>query len=83
MCDLSPIRKSCDGGSPGGSASAISTKASAMKFLIFSSSYRLALRHPGTHAGADVPTQSIFTESTRLSQDDAVPEMAANGGSAR
>lgn len=42
-----------------------------------------ALRNSRTNARAHVAAQSIFAESARLSQDDAVPEVAANGGSAR
>jgi hypothetical protein len=41
-----------------------------------------AVRDPGADAGADVSAQGVRAESARLPQDDAVPEVATDGGPA-
>ncbi len=38
---------------------------------------------PGAHAGADVQTQDVQSESPRLSEDVSVPEVAEDGRSSR
>ena len=42
-----------------------------------------AMRDLGADAGADVPPQGLRSVPSRLPQDDALPEMAENGGSSR
>jgi len=43
----------------------------------------VAVRHSGTDARVDVPAQSVRAQPARLPEDDALPEVAEDGGAAR
>ena len=53
-----------------------------MPILTNSLHYIPVMRDSGAHAGVNVTTQGVRAVAARLSQDHAVPEVAANGGAA-